>query len=112
MASGRPQQFGSSYVPGVLSAFSNPMKVIDGGMKSTAMFRASTRYMTKQAKLTGTDGLGTEVDNLCNASLLRWTHADCNGYGVCDAGTIGQRLTLPSSLSRSKAMSTKVSYHM
>jgi len=49
---------------GVCRAFSPsspiPWMVVDGGMKSTAMiyFRASTRYMTKQAKPSGTDGHG------------------------------------------------------
>jgi len=41
--------------------FPIPWRVIDGGMKITAMihFRASKRYMTKQVKPTkGTDGLG------------------------------------------------------
>jgi len=41
-------------------SFPIPWRVVDGGMKSTAMihFRASTCYVTKQSKPTGTDCLG------------------------------------------------------
>jgi len=37
------------------------------------------------------DGNGwsrTEVDNLCDASLLRWTHAYCIGYGSCQCWSL------------------------
>jgi len=47
-----------------------PWRVVDGGMKSTAMihFRASTRYITKQTKPTGRDGLGLTPLRLKNYS--------------------------------------------
>jgi len=53
--------------------FPIPWRVVDGGMKSTAMihFRASTRCMTKQAKPTGTDGVGQ-----------RWTSCGTPHFGI------------------------------
>jgi len=57
-------------------------------MKDSAMthFQAIMHCMTKQAK-----PAGTVVDNLCDASLLRWTRANCKGIEGDDVGTIGQR---------------------
>jgi len=99
----------NSVVPSVwwasLLSFSFPWRVGDGSMKDTAIiyFQGSTRYMTKQAKPSGTVGLAQ-----------RWTTCAtshfCDGHVMTvmdtedtDAGTIDQRhppwLTLPLSLS-------------
>jgi len=117
MTSYRPQQCGSRCVPGVISVFS--WRVVDGGMKSSTMihFRASTRYMTKQAKPSGTNGLGQwwttcATPHFCVGHVLTVMDSE----DATQAGTIGQRhpprLTLPLSLSRSLLRTKRQAGHI
>jgi len=63
--------------------FTMPWRVVDP-------FLGQHELYDQISEADGNDWSRTEVDSLCEASLLHWTRADCNGYGVCDAGTIGQ----------------------
>jgi len=68
-------------------SFPIPWSVVVNGMMGSAMnepFWTSTCYIWNGWSRTA-------VDNLCVGSLLPWTRVDCNGFGACDAGTIGRR---------------------
>jgi len=76
-------------------------RALDVFLVHTSLYKLSLIIIViiiKQAKPTG-----TEVDYPCDDSFRRWTRTNCNGFWVCDAGTMGQRhpprLTLPFSLS-------------
>jgi len=77
MWSDRPQQFGSRYVPGVLSAFSNPMEGCwwrHEGLSNNP-FPGQHALYDQTSEADGNGWSRTEVDNLWDASLLCWTRA-------------------------------------